>query len=270
MSAERAKTGTGSAGPTPAPGTKASESKGPVARAECRPAFGAGLLASKPPKNKGTVATGLMSTGMHVGVMGFLVYVTLGQGVERIEDEVTVMEITQEMEAPPPPPPPPVDQPNAPFQGFQTLSVPDIVPAEIPPPGEVSFRASDFTGQGVQGGSAAGTETLETVVAIGDVPTFTPFTVAPVLRNRAEVGRALTREYPQLLRDAGIGGNCEVWIRISETGAVQDVQINNSSGYPALDQAALRVGQTMTFSPAMNRDKQVPVWVSIPITFQVQ
>ena len=102
------------------------------------------------------------------------------------------------------------------------------------------------------------------------VPSFTPFTIAPVLRNRTEVGRALTREYPQLLRDAGVGGSCEVWIRISESGAVQDVQVNQSSGYPALDQAAVRVGQTMIFSPAMNRDKQVPVWVSIPITFQVQ
>jgi hypothetical protein len=26
----------------------------------------------------------------------------------------------------------------------------------------------------------------------------------------------------------------------------------------------------MQFSAAMNRDKQVPVWVSIPITFQVR
>jgi hypothetical protein len=26
----------------------------------------------------------------------------------------------------------------------------------------------------------------------------------------------------------------------------------------------------MEFSPAMNRDKQVPVWVSIPIQFQVR
>ena len=270
MSAERGKADTSASGPASASGIKAPDSKGPVARAERRPAFGGGLLASKPSKNEGTFATGLMSTVMHLGVMGFLVYVTLGSGVERIEDEVTIMEITQEMEAPPPPPPPPVDQPNAPFQGFQTLSVPDIVPAEIPPPGEVAFRASDFTGQGVLGGNAAGNAAQDAVVAIGDVPSFTPFTVAPVLRNRTEVGRALTREYPQLLRDAGVGGQCEVWIRISETGEVQDVQINNSSGHPALDQAALRVGQTMTFSPAMNRDKQVSVWVSIPITFQVQ
>ena len=244
--------------------------KGPVTREESPLSFGAGLLASKPRRAEGTGTSSVISTGLHVVFMGALVWGTVGSGVERIEDEVTVMEITQEMEAPPPPPPPPVDQPNAPFQGFQTLSVPDIVPAEIPPPGEVAFRAADFTGQGVQGGAGAGADAEDAVVAIGDVPSFTPFTIAPVLRNRTEVGRALTREYPQLLRDAGVGGSCEVWIRISEAGAVQDVQVNQSSGHPALDAAALRVGQTMTFSPAMNRDKQVPVWVSIPITFQVQ
>ena len=98
---ERGKADTSASGPASASGIKARGSKGPVARAVRRPVFGGGLLASKPPKNEGTVATGLMSTAMHLGVMGFLVYVTLGSGVERIEDEVTVMEITQEMEAPP-------------------------------------------------------------------------------------------------------------------------------------------------------------------------
>ena len=243
--------------------------KGPVTREENPLSFGAGLLASKPQRPEGTGRSSAISTGLHVVFMGALVWGTVGSGVERIEDEVTIMEITQEMEAPPPPPPPPVDQPNAPFQGFQTLSVPDIVPAEIPPPGEVSFKAADFTGQGVLGGAGAGA-VEDAVVAIGDVPSFTPFTIAPVLRNRTEVGRALTREYPKLLRDAGVGGSCEVWIRISAGGAVEDVQVNQSSGHPSLDAAALRVGQTMTFSPAMNRDKQVSVWVSIPITFQVQ
>jgi protein TonB len=164
-----------------------------------------------------------------------------------------------------------VDQPQAQFQGFQTLSVPDIVPSEIPPPGEVAFKASDFTGQGVMGGTAEGTKKEEgAVVAIGETPSFTPFTVAPNLKNRDDVGRALEREYPPLLRDAGVGGKVEVWVRISDKGEVEDVQIHQSSGHPALDEAAIKVGQVMQFTPAMNRDKQVPVWVSIPITFQVR
>jgi protein TonB len=180
------------------------------------------------------------------------------------------MEITQEMEAPPPPPPPPVDQPNAPFQGFQTLSVPDIVPATIPPPGEVAFKAADFTGQGIQGGNAAGEKKEEAIVAIGETPSFTPYTVAPQIQNRDEVARALEREYPSLLRDAGVGGRVDVWIRISESGTIERTQVNTSSGQAALDDAALKVAQIIKFSPAMNRDKQVPVWVSVPITFQVR
>ena len=236
-----------------------------------RPVFGGGLLASKPPKNKGAVWTSVLSTGLHVAALAAAVATTVGGGVETQEDEVQIVEITQEFQPPPPPPPPPVDQPQAQIQGFQTLSVPDIVPAEIPPPGEVAFKASDFTGQGVQGGTAAGTEKKEeAVVAIGETPSFTPFTVAPQLKNRDDVGRALEREYPPLLRDAGVGGKVEVWVRISEQGRVEDVQIHQSSGHPALDEAAIKVGQVMEFTPAMNRDKQVPVWVSIPITFQVR
>jgi protein TonB len=249
----------------------AASTAAPAAPKVHRPAFGGGLLASRPPRNKGAWWTGLVSTGLHVLALAFAVYTTVGGGVETQEDEVTVVELTQEFQPPPPPPPPPVDQPQAQIQGFQTLSVPDIVPAEIPPPGEVAFKAADFTGQGIQGGTAAGDEKKsDAVVAIGETPSFTPFTVAPNLKNRDEVGRALEREYPPLLRDAGVGGKVEVWVRISDKGAVEDVQIHQSSGHPALDEAAIKVGQVMEFTPAMNRDKQVPVWVSIPITFQVR
>ena len=249
--------------------SSAQASAAPVPR-EHRPTFGGGLLASKPPRNKGVTAATVISTVVHVLSVGLVVWTTIGSGIETVEDEVTVVELTQEFQPPPPPPPPPVDQPQAAFQSFQTLSVPDIVPAEIPPPGVVSFRASDFTGQGVQANATGGTEANEPVVAIGETPSFTPFTVAPQLKNRDEVGRALEREYPALLRDAGVGGQVEVWIRISETGQVEAVQINQSSGHAALDEAAITVGQVMQFTAAMNRDKQVPVWVSIPITFQVR
>ncbi|MHB1168718.1 MAG: energy transducer TonB [Longimicrobiales bacterium] len=102
---------------------------------------------------------------------------------------------------------------------------------------------------------------------ISAAPRFTPFTVRPELRNRAEVARALERNYPPLLRDAGIGGETLVWFFIDENGRVQRTQINKSSGYDALDQAALTVAEQMQFSPALNRDKKVPVWVAIPIVF---
>lgn len=101
-------------------------------------------------------------------------------------------------------------------------------------------------------------------------PQFTPFTVAPALLNVAEVQRVLTREYPTVVRDSGIGGTVQVWFYIDEDGQVERTLLNQSSGYPALDEAAMSVADVYRFSPAKNRDQRIPVWVSLPITFRVR
>ena len=98
-------------------------------------------------------------------------------------------------------------------------------------------------------------------------PVFTPYTVRPDLVNRDEVGAALEREYPPLLRDAGIGGRVIVWFFIDEQGVVRNQLVETSSGHAALDEAALRVASVARFTPGMNRDRAVPVWVQLPITF---
>ena len=56
-----------------------------------------------------------------------------------------------------------------------------------------------------------------------------------------------------------------VFFFIDENGAVQDTRIQQSSGYEQLDAAALAVAGLYRFSPALNRDKKVPVWVLFPI-----
>ena len=103
-----------------------------------------------------------------------------------------------------------------------------------------------------------------------NVPRFVPFTVAPTLRNRDEVIRAMERAYPPLLRDAGIGGTVDVFLRIDEEGSVVEARINQGSAHASLDAAALDVAYVYRFSPALNRDRPVAVWVSVPVTFQVR
>jgi TonB family protein len=98
-------------------------------------------------------------------------------------------------------------------------------------------------------------------------PTFTPYTVHPTIKNFDEVMRALEREYPPLLRDAGIGGTVQVWYFLDEESVIQRVQINESSGHQALDNAALQVSNVIQFTPALNRDQPRPVWLSLPIEF---
>lgn len=101
-------------------------------------------------------------------------------------------------------------------------------------------------------------------------PSFTPFTTAPRLLDAAETARSLEKNYPPLLRDAGIGGEIVLWFLLDAEGTVRQVRIARSSGYPALDEAALRVAEGMRYSPAQNRGERVPVWVQIPVRFSTK
>ncbi len=100
-------------------------------------------------------------------------------------------------------------------------------------------------------------------------PTFTPYTVAPRILNQDEVVQAMEKAYPPLLRDAGIGGTTTIWAYVGTDGRIQQYRVARSSGREALDRAALSVSETYRFSPAMNKDKKVAVWIQFPVTFQV-
>ena len=101
-------------------------------------------------------------------------------------------------------------------------------------------------------------------------PTFTPFTVAPSLLNRDEVIAAMEAAYPGELRESGVGGTVRIYLFIDEEGQVTRTRLDASSGEELLDKAALKVAEAYRFSPALNKDKKVPVWISLPITFQVR
>jgi TonB family protein len=103
--------------------------------------------------------------------------------------------------------------------------------------------------------------------ATGQERQATQVDVGPELTNRAEVGRALVRSYPPLLRDAGIGGSTLIWFLIEEDGTVRDTELAASSGYPALDEAAVQVARSMRFTPARKDGRSITAWVQIPIVF---
>lgn len=98
-------------------------------------------------------------------------------------------------------------------------------------------------------------------------PVFTPFTKKPELRSAVETREALEAMYPPLLREAGIGGTAVFWLFIDRAGDVQKVQLFRSSGYDELDAAGARVAEGMRFTPALNRDRAVDVWVQVPVAF---
>jgi TonB family protein len=150
------------------------------------------------------------------------------------------------IDTPPPPPTPPTPTPPTPPTPTPPTPTPPTPPTPPAPP------APRQPGE-----------------PIDARPTFTPMTQRPELQNMVVVRDALLASYPPLLRDAGIGGTVLVWFFIDDEGVVRRTSLSRTSGYAALDEAALAVASIMRFSPALNRDQRVPVWVEIPIVFSL-
>ena len=92
----------------------------------------------------------------------------------------------------------------------------------------------------------------------------------PSLANIAEVRSALARNYPPLLRDAGVTGQVTLRMRVDASGVVDPETITvEQSTHDAFSTAATRVAGTMRFVPAKIHRKPVPVWITIPVTFQL-
>jgi protein TonB len=166
-------------------------------------------------------------------------------------EQLEAIELPPEIEIPPPP------------EAIARPATPVIATADISE--DITIAPTTFEDNPVEDLPPPPEEITTTDIAAA--PTFTPYTVRPDIKNRADVARALEREYPPLLRDAGIGGTVQVWFFIDEEGRVQRTQVNESSGHKALDDAAIQVANIIEFTPALNRDKRVPVWISLPITF---
>ncbi len=182
----------------------------------------------------------------------FFAFLDFGEpeDVSMTMDEIVTIDVPPEVEIPPPP------------EAIARPATPVVTSAVVDE--DITIAPVTFEDNPVENLPPPPDE-VET--DISSAPSFTPYTVTPDITNRAEVARALEREYPPLLRDAGIGGRTIVWFFIDEQGVVQNQQVNTSSGHQALDDAALRVAPVFKFTPALNRDKAVPVWISLPITF---
>ncbi len=191
-----------------------------------------------------------VATLLHFAIFAF--FPTLSaEDVSFSAEEMAAIEIPPEIEIPPPPQQ--ISRPATPVIGDATIDE------------DITIATTTFEDNPVE--NLPPPPTASSGTDLSAAPVFTPMTVRPRILNASEVERALTANYPPLLRDAGIGGTVEVWFFIDETGKVIRNQINKSSGYEALDAAALDVAKVIRVSPAENRGERVPVWVSIPITF---
>jgi protein TonB len=76
--------------------------------------------------------------------------------------------------------------------------------------------------------------------------------------------------YPAEARKKGYQGEVILKAKILSNGRVGQVELKKSSGHEILDRSALAAVKQWKFIPAKEGGESIPVWVNIPVTFQLQ
>lgn len=129
--------------------------------------------------------------------------------------------------------------------------------------GDLPIGPPGGSGKG-SGGGGEGTGTGGPQVASTGNPTGLTSFARPV-------GGYQTRpRYPDSARRQGIEGETLLRFQVLTSGRVASVSVARSAGHPDLDRSAIEAVQTWLFEPARRGKEAVPVWVTLPVRFQLQ
>jgi protein TonB len=167
-------------------------------------------------------------------------------------------------------------QPQVPPYQFRGVSDWVVTPLDtaafvVPPPARPKLEP-----RGVPVPSAnPDVQTIGKNTSFGDSTTIPPTPeLEPVpfwkVEHKPVIVHQVIPEYPELCRIAGIGGRVAVSVVVDTLGNVRSVEILKSSGSILLDQAAVTAAHGFRFVPGYQRDRPVPVTVSIPFNFELQ
>ncbi|MBN2281405.1 MAG: energy transducer TonB [Candidatus Marinimicrobia bacterium] len=76
--------------------------------------------------------------------------------------------------------------------------------------------------------------------------------------------------YPEIAQEAGIEGTVVVQAFIDENGDVGTCEVLKGIPNTGLNEAAITAIKKTKFKPALQRDRKVGVWISIPVVFKLK
>ena len=192
----------------------------------------------------------ILIVGLHLGM-----YYVLNSGLSEHLVDVVLGPIETRMieEAPKtdePPPPPPPDN--------------DAAPPVVPPPEEAS-------GLPVESPASTANATLTNERPTAPRPPDQHAAPLPRAAPKTHTRRHRTQpEYPPSSRRAGEAGTVILEVYVLETGRVGEAKVKQSSGFPRLDEAAVReVKRSWRLVPGTENGKPVPMWGQFAVTFKL-
>jgi len=98
---------------------------------------------------------------------------------------------------------------------------------------------------------------------------FVPYDEAPTpIGGFAAIQKKL--KYPEIARKAGIEGQVVIYAKIDKKGSVIRTKVVKALGNSGCNEAAIKAIKAVKWKPAMQRDKPVTVWVSVPVKFRLK
>ncbi|HEV7550093.1 MAG TPA: TonB family protein [Candidatus Angelobacter sp.] len=219
--------------------------------------------------------TGLVSTLVQLGLVGFLVLLPL-----IFTEALPKGQLTTWLVAPPPPPPPP--PPAAPqIQHVQKVS--EIVDGALRTPSKIPKKVQMIQQEeapqqnsGVMGGVVGGVPGGSANGVIGGIigSAAPPPKVATPQKLRVSSGVAdglkihdVTPAYPQMARIAHIQGDVLLQATISKNGVIENLRA--VQGHPILIQAAMDAVKQWKYKPYILNGEPVEVETTIKVQFHM-
>jgi periplasmic protein TonB len=161
--------------------------------------------------------------------------------------ETRMIEEAPKTDEPPPPPPPKIETP----------------PPFVPPP-EVAIDIP-------QEAASSAIQTVTNVRPTAPPPPVPQAAAVPRTAPKSDSRRPLSQpEYPPSSRRAGEAGTVILEVYVLENGRVGEARVKQSSGFPRLDEAAVReVKRSWRLVPGTENGKPVPMWGQFAVTFKL-
>jgi protein TonB len=186
---------------------------------------------------------------LHIGIVWAFYTGLAGKLVQKIIPPVEIAQIDKPKDVDKPPPPPPKLEEVKPF---------------VPPPEFVDIQAAPQQTNAI-------TETTQVQRAPAPVAApapvqhaHTPIAMDP--RHPLKIGEDY---YPDASKRAGEEGRCIVTITVAADGRITNAAIQQSSGFPRLDEACLKGVKDQRVKPATEDGKPIETTAALPIVWKL-
>lgn len=198
------------------------------------------------------LATVAVIAAAHILVLTWMYRQELLASAQKMANVLSVSLIREEPVMPPEVPPP------LPKPHIKPVEPPPILTAQAAPDAPAVFEAPPPKPEPVMAPPPAPVQAVEAPPA----PVLPPDFTAAYLDNPAP-------GYPAMSRKLNEQGRVQLRVFVSPAGKADRVEIQRSSGFSRLDDAALQAVRSWRFVPATQSGRAVAAWVVVPLSFSL-